>query len=92
MDTAFSNPFPYGSQPYVLLEHVKRGPVANYEFRALGMLSYTKIICIVRDALRPQGYTVEKKHVRGGVYRYELAKMTKPKPRSWIGQMMDWFA
>ncbi len=87
MDATFNNPFEIGTQPHTLLERCRRGPANNYEFRALGMLAYTRIITTVRRALEPQGYTLKKNHVKGGVYAYELAKL--PPRRSWWGRIKE---
>jgi len=73
MAERLSNPFHKGTQNHALLERLRIGPVMNHEIvLELNILKYTGRISEVRKKIRPQGFDVAGRKIRGGVHQYRL--------------------
>ena len=65
--------FKYGSQNYALYQALLQGGVTNVEMRDLFILSHTRRLTDVREAIRPYLMDVKKERLHGGVYLYKLS-------------------
>ena len=69
------NPFFFGSQNYEVYNLLLTGPQTGRDIQRLGILSHSRRISDLREALEPLGWTVKSKLVNGNprIYEYRIA-------------------